>query len=217
MHSVKNYRRTMTILKAGAAVALLVVTVPMGAARAGSPSTVTYGFDPAHTSINFAVQHLVINTIRGRFKEFTGSIALDEKDVANSSVEFTAKTASISTDVEPRDNDLRSPNFLDAAKFPELTFKSSKVEKHGKGFICHGTFTLHGVSKEIAIPFTLSGPITDPWGNHRIGVTASISINRQDYGVAYDKKLPDGGLAVGNEVQIDLNIEAVHKMEKPAN
>ena len=173
-----------------------------------------YQIDPAHTSINFAVRHLVISTVRGRFTDFSGAIQYDDKDVAKSSVEFTAKIASINTDVPQRDEDLRGANFFDAAKYPDLSFKSSKVEKHGDQLVCTGTLTIKGVAKQVEIPFKLSGPITDPWGNTRIGVEGALTINRQDYGIAYDRKLPDGGLVVGNDVRIDLDVEGVHKPAK---
>jgi polyisoprenoid-binding protein YceI len=188
--------------------ALAVSTV----ATAQTPGEgVVYQFDPAHTSINFGVRHLVINTVRGRFGQFAGTITYDAKDVTKSSVEFTAQVASITTDVEPRDKHLKSPDFFDAEKYPTLTFKSTKIEKQGDGFVAHGTLTIKAVAKEIAIPFKLGGPIKDPWGNDRIGVEGTVTINRQDYGIAYDQKLPDGGLAVANDVQITLDVEAVHK------
>jgi polyisoprenoid-binding protein YceI len=193
------------------ALALALACATTVAAGAPQEGGTIYQFDPAHTSINFAVRHLVINTVRGRFGQFTGTIRYDEKDVTKSSVEFTAKVASINTDVPPRDEDLRSPNFFDAAKYPEMTFKSTKIERRGDGLVCVGTLTIKGVSKEVEIPFKLGGPIKDPWGNMRIGVEGALTINRQDYGITYDHRLPDGGLAVGNEVHIDLDVEATHK------
>ena len=192
---------------------LVILALGLGLAPQQGGATV-YEIDPAHTSINFAVRHLVINTVRGRFTDFSGAISYDEKDVTKSSVEFTAKIASIDTDVPQRDEDLRSANFFDAAKYPELSFKSAKVEKHGDQLVCAGTLTIKGVSKQVEIPFKLSGPIKDPWGNTRIGVEGAITINRQDYGIVYDRKLPDGGLVVGNDVRIEIDVEGVNKPAK---
>lgn len=170
----------------------------------------SYAFDPAHSTIGFSVRHLIINNVPGRFKEYQGKISYDPADIAKSSVEFTAKVASIDTGVQARDNHLRTADFFDVAKFPDMTFKSTKVERKGKdNYLAYGTFTLKGISKEITVPFKLYGPIKDPWGKMRIGVDASLTINRQDYAVAYNQTLEGGGLVVSNEVKIQLNIEAV--------
>jgi polyisoprenoid-binding protein YceI len=204
----------MTRRNALLALVLALATAATAAARPPQDGAVVYQFDPAHTSINFAVRHLVISTVRGRFHDFAGTIRYDEADVAKSSVEFSAKIASIDTDVPQRNEHLRSPDFFDAAKYPEMTFKSTKVTRSDDGFVCAGTLTIKGVSKTVEIPFKLAGPIKDPWGNNRIGVEGSLTINRQDYGIAYDQKLPDGGLAVANDVHIDLDVEAVNKPAK---
>ena len=168
----------------------------------------TYTFDKAHTRIGFTAQHLVFSTVEGRFKDFTGSITLDPKDITKSSVNVTIKTASVDTDEPARDNDLRNSEFLDVAKYPEMTFVSDKVEKRDNGYVATGTFTLKGVSKTIELPFTLGGPIDDPWGNSRIAVQASTKINRKDYGVNYNQAMKNGTALVGNEVTIKLTIEA---------
>jgi len=187
-------------------------------ASSGNPpaEAATYTIDPAHSSINFSVPHLVINVVRGRFTDFAGTIVYDARDVTQSSVQFTAKTASVNTDVPKRDEHLRTPDFFDVAKYPELSFKSTRVEKRGDAYECVGTFTLHGVSKEITIPFRLAGPIKDPWGNARIGVGAEITINRQDYGIAFGQTVDGGGLVVGNDVKIELNLEAMNAPKKSA-
>jgi polyisoprenoid-binding protein YceI len=170
----------------------------------------TYAIDAAHSTIGFSVRHLVINNIPGRFKEYSGTINYDTADITKSSVQFTAKVASIDTGVQQRDDHLRTADFFEVAKYPEMTFKSSRVEKKGKdSFIAHGTFTLKGISKEIAIPFKVYGPITDPYKKTRMGVEANLVINRQDYGVTYSKTLEGGGLVISNDVNIHLNLEAV--------
>ncbi len=168
----------------------------------------TYNFDKAHTRIGFTAQHLVISSVDGRFKDFDGTITLDPNDLTKSSVKVTIKTASVDTDNEARDKDLRNSEFLDVAKYPEMTFVSDKIEKRGDGYVAIGTFTLKGVSKKIELPFTFAGPITDPWGLQRVAAKASTKINRQDYGVKYDQAMKDGSALVGNEVTLNLTVEA---------
>ena len=167
----------------------------------------TYNFDKAHTRIGFTAQHLVISSVDGRFKDFDGVIVVDP-DITKSSVKITIKTASVDTDNESRDNDLRNSEFLDVAKFPEMTFVSDKIEKRGDGYVAIGTFTLKGISKKIELPFTFAGPITDPWGMQRVAAKASTKINRQDYGVKYNQAMKDGSAVVGNEVTLNLTVEA---------
>lgn len=170
----------------------------------------TFAFDPAHSTIGFSVRHLVINDVPGKFKDYKGLVQYDSTDLSKSSVEFTAQVTSIDTGVQARDNHLRTADFFDVAKYPEMIFKSTKIERKGKdAYLAKGTFTLKGVSKEITIPFKLYGPIKDPWGKMRVGIDASLVINRQDYGVAYNQMLEGGGLVVSNDVKIQLNIEAV--------
>jgi polyisoprenoid-binding protein YceI len=176
-----------------------------------------YNIDPAHSIIGFSIRHLEIAWVEGRFKDFKGTIHFDESDVTKSSVEFSAKVESIDTGVEPRDKHLRTADFFDAAKYPEMSFKSTRVERRGKdGYVLHGDFTLKGVTKPVALPFTVTGAIKDPWGNTRFGVSAQTKIDRRDYGITWGKALENGGLDVGNEVTIDLQLEAVKPAPKPA-
>jgi polyisoprenoid-binding protein YceI len=176
----------------------------------------TFNIDPSHSLIGFAVRHLEINWVEGRFKDFQGTITFDEKDVTKSSVEFTAKVASVDTEVEARDKHLRTADFFDVEKYPEMTFKSTRVERKGKnGYVLHGVLTLKGVTKPVALPFTVTGAVKDPWGNTRFGVEAHTKINRRDFGVNYGNAFA-GGLDVGNEVSIDLRLEAVQTAPKPA-
>jgi polyisoprenoid-binding protein YceI len=168
-----------------------------------------YKIDPAHSIIGFAIRHLEINWVEGRFKDFTGTINYDERDVTKSSVEFTAKIESIDTGVEPRNKHLRTADFFDAEMYPEMTFKSTKVERNGKGYALYGDFTLKGVTKKVSLPFTITGAIKDPWGNTRFGVQAQTKINRRDYGITWGKALENGGMDVGDEVTINLQLEAM--------
>ncbi len=176
-----------------------------------------YNIDPAHSIIGFSIRHLEIAWVEGRFKDFKGTVHFEESDVTRSTVEFSAKIESIDTGVEPRDKHLRTADFFDAAKYPEMSFKSTRVERRGKDkYVLHGDFTLKGVTKPVALPFTVTGAIKDPWGNTRFGVSAQTKINRRDYGITWGKALENGGLDVGNEVTIELQLEAVKPAPKPA-
>lgn len=174
-----------------------------------------YSVDPAHSSINFSIRHLLINDVRGRFDDYSGTINYNPDDITKSSVEFTAKVASIDTDIAKRDEHLRTADFFDVEKYPEMTFKSTRIERKGKdNFIVHGDFTLHGVSKQVAIPFKVFGAVKDPWGGTRIGVEAATTINRQDYGVKFNQPMAEGGLMIADDVQIELVLEAVRQEPK---
>ena len=169
----------------------------------------TYVVDKTHTLVGFTVRHLVINKVRGKFNDFTGTITYDEQDITKSALEGTIHVTSIDTDNAKRDKHLRSPDFFDAANHPNITFVSKRVEQSGTTNRLVGDVTIHGITKEIKIPFTITGKIKDPWGKMRIGFEAILRINRQDFGVAYSKVMDNGGLVVGNRVNIELIGEAV--------
>ena len=171
-----------------------------------------YKIDPVHSSANFSVKHMLISTVHGRFTGLSGTILYDEKDPKKSSVEAVIKTASITTDNEYRDKDLRGADFFEVDKYPEITFKSKRVEKRGKQLVAIGMLTMKNVSKEIELPFEIN-KVTSPWGVV-IGATATTQLNRQDYGITYSKKLDGGGLVVSDDVKIELDIEA--KPQAPA-
>lgn len=176
-----------------------------------------YKIDPAHSIIGFAIRHLEINWVEGRFKDFTGTIRYDDKDITKSSVDFTAKVESIDTGVARRDNHLRTADFFEVEKYPEMTFKSTRVERKGKDrYVLHGDFTLRGVTKQIELPFTITGAIKDSGGNTRFGINAQTKINRRDYGFTWGKAMENGGIDVGNEVMIELQLEALKPAPKPA-
>jgi polyisoprenoid-binding protein YceI len=180
---------------------------------AGSAGTAiaadTFTIDKSHSSILFAVKHMVIAKVKGEFTEYSGTISYDQADISKSNVEVTIKTASIDTKDEKRDDHLRNPDFFDAEKFPEITFKSKTIKKSEEGFVATGDLTMRGVTKEIEIPFEITGVITDPWGNTRMGVSAELELNRQDYGISWSKSLDTGGLVVGDDVDIEIEIEAI--------
>lgn len=168
-----------------------------------------YMIDPVHSSVEFSVRHMVIANVKGDFTDFAGTIIYNDSDITRSSVEVGIKTASISTNNAGRDEHLRSADFFYAEKFPEITFESSKVEKGDDGHILHGTLTMNGVSHEISIPFEFLGKVLGPDGKKRLGFAGHTELNRKDYGITWNKTLDTGGLAVGDEVKIELNIEAV--------
>jgi polyisoprenoid-binding protein YceI len=152
---------------------------------------------------------MVISTVKGNFTDYSVKIYFDEGDMIKSRAVATIKTASIFTNNEMRDNHLRSEEFFFAEKYPEITFKSTKIVKKAENSILYGTLTMRGVSQEVVIPFKFLGKAKDPWGSTRIGFEGNLTLNRQDYGIAFNKTIDNGGLLVGNEVEIQLNIEAV--------
>jgi polyisoprenoid-binding protein YceI len=167
--------------------------------------------DPVHSSIGFLVRHMVISNVRGRFTQFSGTIFYHRLDITCSSVTVTIDAASVNTENADRDNDLRSSNFFDTAKFPEITFCSRRVEQQCEGYVCVGDLTLHGVIKEIAIPFEITGRQKDPWGKERVGFESELKLDRREFGLTYNALLDNGGLVVGNDITIDLSIEAVRE------
>jgi len=169
----------------------------------------TYNLDKVHTSVGFTVSHLVISHVSGVFRDFNGTINYDAADPTKSSIDVHIISNSITTGDDKRDGHLKSPDFFDVAKFPELTFKSTSIEKKGDGFIAHGPLTIHGVTKDVALPFTIAGTVKDQMGRTRVVAQSSITINRKDYGLVWNKPLEGGGMLVGDDVKIDLNVEAV--------
>lgn len=161
-----------------------------------------FKIDPAHSSANFSVKHLMISSVKGRFADISGVIHLDENDISKSSVTAVIKATSINTDNERRDNHLRSGDFFDVAKYPEIRFQSTSVEKRGEQYVAIGNLTIKDVTKQIELPFTFA--TADANGKKRMGVEASTKINRFEYHVEYDKT----GASVGKEVKIELNLEA---------
>ncbi len=177
-------------------------------------TTGSYDIDAKHSYIGFRVTHMGLAEVPGAFRDFSGSINYDGKDVSKSSVNFTAKVTSVDTGVAPRDTHLRTADFFEVEKYPDMTFKSTKVEKKGDKWEVTGDFTLKGVTKQITIPFTVNGMMKDQKGNVKMGISAQTMINRQDYGVKYGNKLPDGTLALSDLVKIDLQLEAGMMMKK---
>jgi len=173
-----------------------------------------YKIDKVHSSVGFSVKHMVISTVPGRFTDFEGTINYDEHDITKSSVKVTIQAASITTDNAQRDADLRGPNFLDTSKYPTITFESKQVKKASDGLVAVGTLTIKDVSKEIELPFTINGKIrTGP--SERMAAEAHTKINRQEYHLSFNKMI-EAGPVVGDEVSLNLTVEATHPLAKPA-
>lgn len=168
-----------------------------------------YAFDKAHSFIQFTVNHNGLTEIPGFFRDFTGSINFDSKDITKSTVEFTAKATSVDTGVAARDNHLRTKDFFEVETYPDITFKSTKVEKKGSGWLLTGDFTMKGVTKSITFPFQIVGwlPPSDRSGG-KVGIAAETTINRRDYGVNWGSNLPSGIAVVSDNVKISLQIDA---------
>jgi polyisoprenoid-binding protein YceI len=186
------------------------------AAAAPAFAADTFVIDKGHSEVGFQVTHLGISKVRGRFRDFAGTIQVDPAKPESATVDLTIQVASIDTDNESRDKDLRSAEgFFDVAKFPTLAFKSSKVVARAKDrYEVTGTLTMHGVSKEVTLPVTVLGPVKDPWGNQKAGFETSITLNRKDYGLTYSKLMDNGGFVVSDEVAVSISLEA--KKEAPA-
>ena len=169
-----------------------------------------WNIDTAHSQITFTVRHMVFAKVRGRFGKWAGTLQLDPQDLGRSRVEVTIDAASIDTSDATRDGHLKSPDFFDAARFPELKFTSRSVETRGpdKARIT-GDLTLHGVTREVALDAEVAGRGKDPWGNERIGFSATGSLDRTDFGLQWNQALEAGGLLVGTRVDIEIDLQAV--------
>jgi polyisoprenoid-binding protein YceI len=193
----------------------VALTALSAAAALPAQAADIYNIDPGHSQVGFQVRHLVTQ-VSGKFNDYKGAVQLDPAKLEGSSVDFAIKTASIDTGVPDRDKHLRSADFFDVEKFPEITFKSKSVKATGKDqYAVTGTFTMHGVSKEITLSVTFNGTAKDPWGGQRAGFSAETTLNRKDYGIVWNKALDNGGALLGDDVKIAVNLEAV-KAKEPA-
>ena len=169
----------------------------------------TYVIEKAHSEVFFQVRHLVTK-VRGRFSDFEGTIKMDEENPGLSSVNFSIKAASVDTNVADRDTHLRSGDFFAADEHPNLTFASKRVaKKGGDSFDVVGDLTIRGTTKEITLPVTFLGKAKDPWGQNKVGFEAETSLNRKDFGLNWNAALETGGLLVGDEVKVNLSIQAI--------
>lgn len=164
--------------------------------------------DPSHTSVEFAAKHMMITTVRGRIADVEGTIYTDEENPSKSSVEAVLKGASLDTRSDQRDQHLRSADFLDVEKFPDITFRSTRIEGTKEKFKLFGDLTIRGTTKEIALDVTFEGEARDPWGGERVGFAASGKIDRRDFGLTWNQALETGGLLVGNDIKISIEAQA---------
>ncbi len=169
----------------------------------------SYSIDTAHSSVNFAVRHMVVAKTRGRFTKFSGSFSFDAADPSKSTVSVTIDASSIDTHEPQRDGHLRSPDFLDAETHKEITFTSKRVEGSGEELRVIGDLTVRGVTHEVTLDVEHHGGGKDPWGNEKTGFSAKTSINRKDYGLTWNQVLETGGVLVGEKIEIEIDVEAV--------
>ena len=192
---------------------LAMLAAVFSVAACGTAWSATWEFDPAHTGVQFKVRHLMVSSVRGDFEKVSGRIVYDEADVTKSSADITIDAASINTRVAKRDDHLRSPDFLDVANHPTITFKSRRVEKAGNGTLkVTGDLTIRGTTREVAL--TVEGPtppVKDPEGNIRVGGSATTKINRKDFGLVWNKTMETGGVVVGDVVEIAIDLEIYRK------
>lgn len=200
---MRNRRILATVL------AVLILSSPAIADR--------YEIDSPHAFVYFTIAHFS-GKARGSFREVSGTINYDESDITKSTVEITIRTASINTNNDRRDAHLRSADFFDAEKYPDMTFKSRRVERKEKSFVAIGDLTVKGVTKEVTMPFKLAGPIKDPLpaGLKRLMVEANLRIDRREFGIVWSRLTEAGGLFVGNDVIVDINVEAIVPKPRPA-
>ena len=211
-HASNQARRSKTTFPELALSAALAAVLAFPA----SAATSTWQIDPAHTAAGFAVKHLMISTVRGQFKGVNGTIVWDDQDISKSTIDVTIDARTIDTSEPKRDDDLRSEKFFDTGKYPTIVFKSKKIENVSAGKLkVTGDLTIHGVTKEVVLDVEgPSNPIKDPWGNTRVAANAATKINRQDYGVKWNASVDGGGVVVGDEVNITIDLEMVKKAAK---
>jgi polyisoprenoid-binding protein YceI len=184
-------------------------------ATATQARTTTWTIDPRHSIVEFAVKHLVVTTVKGRFRELEGTLQIDEARPENSSVSASIDVASIDTNVADRDAHLRSDDFFNAERYPRITFRSTGVERlDGANYRVRGDLTIRDVTKEVVLDGEYEGQVDDPWGNRRAAFTATTQISRKEFNVRWNQLIESGGAVVGDTVKITLHIEAVRQEAK---
>jgi len=191
--------KRVSLVLLSAIVFAVVAAIPLSLAA-------TYEIDPSHSSVSFKIRHLV-GTVRGGFMKFNGTIEMNPEDLTQSNVFANIEVSSIDTGVQDRDDHLRGSDFFDVEKYPVITFKSKRVE----GGKLIGDLTMHGVTKEVELDYEYNGTAKDPWGATRAGFSATLVIDRKEFGINYNKALDQGGFLLGDEVTIEIDIEAKQK------
>lgn len=183
-------------------------------ATAVKPEITTWKIDPAHSNAQFSVRHLMISNVKGEFTQVSGQIDFDPQNPETLSAEATIDVSTINTREPDRDKHLRSADFFDVANFPAISFKSKKTAKGHGGLKLTGDLTIHGITHEVTLD--VQGPTTpvkDPWGNTRVGASATTKINRKDFGLTWNQALETGGVLVGDEIRITVDVELVARAE----
>ena len=195
---------------AGIAVVVLLNCVP------GFAATTEWKIDPQHSSAQFSVRHLAISTVRGAFSKVTGTVSLDDQDITKSAVNVTIDVSTVDTREPARDKDLRSDHFFDVDHFPAMTFKSTRVEQVSPGKLkVTGDLTIRGNTKQVVLDVDgPTAPVKDPWGNQRVAANAATKINRQDFGVKWNATMDNGGVVVGDDVNITIDSEMIKQVTK---
>lgn len=190
-----------------ALITMLILTLPLSALAS------TWTIDPTHSTAQFKVKHLMISNVKGGFEKLSGSLNLDDNDITRSRVDVSIDVASVNTGIKQRDDHLRSPDFFDVAKYPVMTFSSTRVEKAGPGQLkVTGNLTIKGITRPVTLHVDgLTPEVKDPWGHGRRGASATTTINRRDFGVTWNKSMDNGGVVVGEEVGITLDVEFIRK------
>ncbi|HEX5645335.1 MAG TPA: YceI family protein [Nitrospira sp.] len=191
-----------------------MVYAAIGALLAGLPADAgaemaRWEIDPDHSLIEFRVAHMVVSKTSGRFTDYKGFVEMDTDTKTIKTIEATINAASVETNHDKRDAHLRNPDFLDVAQYPTMTYRMKHAKKQGDTYTIVGEFTLRGVTKEVTLVSTFNGVAKDPWGNTRAGFSAEGKLNRKDFGMVWNKALDSGGLVVGEEVQVRLDIECI--------
>ncbi len=190
-------------------VMVVVVAATLASLPAQAEPT-SWVIDTAHSRLTFGIKHMTVSTVRGAFGNFSGKVEVNNDDPTTASIQVTIDVASVNTLEPKRDEHLRSADFFDVAKYPTMTFRSKKVEKAGGGLRITGDLTLRGVTKEVVLTVDeLAAPITDPWGATRVGAHATAKLNRKDFGMTWSKVMDNGGLVVGDEVSVAIDLELV--------
>jgi polyisoprenoid-binding protein YceI len=202
----------------GQSIARLILAATIAATLAvSSPAAITtWQIDPAHTAAGFSVKHMMIATVRGQFKGVTGTVNWDDQDISNSVVDVTIDANTVDTGESKRDADLKSANFFDVTHYPTITFKSTKIERISAAKMkVAGNLTIHGITKPVVLDVEgPSGAVKDPWGNTRVALNATTTVNRMDYGVKWNAKMDGGGIVVGDDVNINIDLEMIKKQAK---
>jgi polyisoprenoid-binding protein YceI len=176
------------------------------------PRVSTWTIDPTHTIAEFAVKHMMVSTVKGRFRRLSGTINLDEQEPTRSSVEVEIETASVDTALDERDNHLRSDDFFNAERFPKITFKSTEIDQlDEENYLSTGELTIRDVTEEVVLATEFEGQGPDAYGGHRAGFTATTTINRKDFGLNWNAFIEAGGVAVGDKVKVTLHVEAIRQ------